>query len=223
MDFIYRIKDAVFKKKVYAKSGFDFLKYVNYVPLGAPLSKKEVEDFETLNNISLPDDYKFFLTHIGNGIRIFMNNRYSKIIRRIKSTDRIVLGIERPVNKQYNKMLQKDCIFDTAFDDQVTRRSTDLFEDCIDPVRVYNDIKCEKCHHFDICPFADGIELPKEQMPYYSGVYPICKAGCTYQYCLIVTGKHRGEVWMDNELSTFIPMKENFTQFLRWLVTADFY
>ena len=211
---INKIKNAILKRDVYAKHGLGFLKYIKYKPLDAPLSSKEIETFEKLNNVSLPEDYKYFLMNIGNGVRLFVGTNPFQ-------NGRVVFGIERPVCKRYNKMLQKDCIFDEPFDDRVTRKPTDLFDDCIDPVRIYNDIKCGKCPHFDLCPFAYGDS--DDDRPYYSGLYPLTHAGCTYVYYLIVKGKHRGEVWMDNDGSAFVPMKSSFSEYLKWLAYTDCY
>lgn len=191
---------------------FNFLKKIKYEKIEDNLSQTEIETFEKTNNISLPEDYKYFLMHIGNGVRITMPN----------GKERIVNGIKRPNLYNHNKLLSQPFIFDKAFLHTENQDPVEWFKDCINPELDDEEI-CSKCRHFDKCPFAYADSLDIDSMPYYSGVISICHAGCTYQYCLVLTGNHFGEIWMDNELRDFIPSKRTFAEFIKWVATSKFY
>ena len=48
--------DKIFKEK------FRFLEYLKYKSMGRALTDREIKKFESINKVSLPDDYKYFLT-----------------------------------------------------------------------------------------------------------------------------------------------------------------
>ena len=191
---------------------FKFLNGVKYEPIEKPISETDLENYEQLNNISLPEDYKHFLTHIGNGIRIFMPDGY----------ERVVVGIKKSKRNKCNPLLSQQFIFEKPFYHEENPEPVLWFNDCINP-EVEDEEICAQCEHFKQCPFAYVDSMYIDELPYYSGVLPICYAGCTYSYCLILTGSHRGEIWFDNEFHDFIPSKKNFTEFLEWVVRSEFY
>ena len=203
------------------KEKFDFLKNVKYKPLEKALTDKEVEEFEKLNNVTLPEDYKYFLTHIGNGICI-INDNYPYKSWNPRGANRQIWGIERKKLFEKNDSLAKNFLFDKPFLRRDGAKPLDWFVDCINPL-LDNDANCEKCGHFKVCPFVCVEALDTYQLPYYNGALPICYAGCTYRYCLVLTGGHRGEVWMDNELDDFVPSKPSFCEFLAWVSTSPAY
>lgn len=149
---------------------------------------------------------------IGNGIKISVNG----------DEERYVRGIRRPVSKRYNRRLKMDFLFNNAYHQRENPNPLPEFKDCLDPEGKTDDA-CDKCKHLDTCFYAFSDTFDDSNYPYYNGAYPICYAGCTYTYFLIITGEKRGEVWIDNELTDFVPVKQDFVSFLKWVSTADSY
>ena len=195
------------------EKSFAFLKDIEYQTIEPALKESEISVFEDINNICLPDDYRYFLTHIGNGISFVTNG---------DNCERVIYGIKRSKLNKENKLLQKEFLFTKPFLHKDNLEPTDWFQDCINPEHEDEEI-CEQCKHFEKCPFAFVDSYFVDEYPYYSGVLPICYAGCTYTYFLILTGKHRGEIWFDNEWRDFIPSKQSFAEFLEWIVFSDAY
>lgn len=216
-----KIKKAILTKRNAYEEGFEFLKNVNYVPLSRPLTQKEIRDFEQMNNIFLPDDYKHFLTHIGNGIKIKVSlNKYSWFHY---GKQRIVKGINLKTINKIHKLLSEEFLFDNPFSSLDGEKPTDWFVDCENPL-LRNDELCNKCNNKYECPFACTDKICNDYgYPYYRGVFPICYAGCTYEYYLVLTGKHCGEVWLDNDGQTFDPIEQTFTDFLKWVISSKHY
>ena len=105
---------------------------------------------------------------------------------------------------------------------QANTHDFQLPSDCIDPESEDED-SCLRCHHLDDCFYAYSEELGEFDHMIYNGAYPICYAGCTYMYFLIINGAHKGEVWINNETSDFAPSKKSFGEFLQWVATAEVY
>ena len=191
---------------------FSFLRQTSYEPLDDPLTQEEISIFEQLNNIVIPDEYKQFLTTIGNGIKIDVG----------KKDTRYVYGVKRPVSKRLNRRLKMKFTFDEPFHERLNTHDFQLPSDCIDP-ESENEGSCLRCHHLDDCFYAYSEELDEFDHMIYNGAYPICYAGCTYMYFLIMNGTHEGEVWINNETSDFAPSKKSFGEFLQWVTTTEVY
>jgi hypothetical protein len=56
---------------------------------------------------------------------------------------------------------------------------------------------------------------------FFDGTYFLVSAGCTYSYHLIMNGPHRGEVWMADNGYYFVPISKSFSEFLKYLLTAE--
>ncbi|MBR2895911.1 MAG: SMI1/KNR4 family protein [Oscillospiraceae bacterium] len=190
---------------------FSFLHHTIYEVLDAPLTSEEVSKFERLNNISLPEEYKYFLTTIGNGIRLHLHSFLDEV------EERTIYGIPRPVSAQYNRRLALEFPFDEPYHEHLDTHDFDYPEDCIDP----DGDSCEGCHHFDHCFHVYPETLDTFDHMIYNGTTPILYAGCAYTYFLILSGKHRGEIWINNELEDFAPAKPSFSAFLHWVVTEQ--
>ena len=191
---------------------FSFLHQTSYEPLDVPLTQEEITLFEERNDIIIPSDYKLFLTTIGNGIKIDVG----------KKDARYIYGIKRPVSKRLNRRLKMAFIFDEPYHERLNTHDFQLPLDCIDP-ESEEDGSCLRCKHLDDCFYAYADELDEYDHMIYNGAYPICYAGCTYMYFLIVSGAHKGEVWINNETSDFAPSKKTFSEFLQWVSTAEVY
>lgn len=191
---------------------FSFLQHVSYEPLDAPLTQDEIAAFEQLNGIVVPDEYKQFLLTVGNGIRIHVGEKGA----------RYIYGISRPINKQFNRRLKMGFIFEEPYHDRLDTHDFEWPSDCVDPDKELED-SCRKCPHLDDCFYVNSDDLDEFDHMIYNGAYPICYAGCTYMYFLIVTGSRCGEVWINNEIYDFSPVKKSFGEFLRWVATTDMY
>lgn len=191
---------------------FSFLQEIAFEPLDAPLTQEEIILFEQLNGIVIPAEYKQFLVTVGNGIKIDVG----------KKDCRYVYGIKRPISKRLNRRLKMDFSFEEPYHERLNTHEFQLPSDCIDPEGDLED-SCVKCQHLDNCFYAYAEELDDYDHMIYNGAYPICYAGCTYMYFLIVNGTHRGEVWINNETSDFAPSKKIFGEFLHWVATAEAY
>ena len=189
---------------------FSFLQEIEYQVCDKTLSCQEIIEYEELNNIVLPNDYKYFLMNIGNGIKI----HFAK-------TDHYIKGIKRPISKRYNKRLARTFIFNEAYHKRLQTHNFEIPSDCPDP-QLESDDYCNDCLHFYDCfwAFPENAFDDYNHM-IYNGTYPICYAGCTYTYFLIITGQHRGEVWINNETSDFAPAKNSFISFLQWIIESN--
>jgi len=188
------------------------------------LSEEEILNFERNNEITLPDDYRYFLMNIGNGI----------IIKNVPS-ELYLGGIKRPIEKQINKRLKLDFPF------KETYKSSDEYPDyyhqgknfkgdtCITAKQKlkYNDTEalnmCRNCKHLDECNDADwkvfhGEDfdgyLDEDSIPYYNGSLCILDMGFEDQYRIILNGPHRGEVWINYWELEFSPVTKTFYDFL---------
>ena len=189
---------------------YSFLDNVIFDVIDSPLSINELLEFEQINNITLPDDYRAFLINVGNGVKIKTSSR----------NDRYIYGIKRPVTKRKNRRLQLSFIFEEPYHDRLNTHNFELPADCIDPDSETED-SCEHCSRLDDCFYAYSDNLSEYDHVIFNGAYPICYAGCTYTYFLIVTGPHCGEVWINNETSDFAPSKASFYDFIKWAATAE--
>jgi len=206
--------DKIFKEK------FRFLNNVKYKPLGRVLTDREIKKFESINNITLPDDYKYFLTHIGNGIKT--PKIYNLFPKNPRFAYRFFKGIDRKALNKPNKMLSQEFLFDEPFSTGEGLKPTDWFSDCSNPNLTHDEL-CDNCKNIYNCPFTYSNVFEKsDEYPYYRGVLPICNAGCTYQYFLVLTGRHSGEVWIDNDRVDFSPAKSDFVEFLNWATKSSF-
>ena len=193
-------------------SDFSILNKVSFEPLDKPLTPEEISTFERLNSIVLPEEYKYFLTTIGNGIKINVD----------KKEARYIYGIKRPVSKRSNRRLKIAFSFDEPYHERLNTHNFQLPSDCIDP-ESEEEGSCLRCKHIDDCFYAYAEDLDEFDHMIYNGAYPICYAGCTYMYFLIINGAHKGEVWINNETSDFAPSKKTFGEFLQWVASAEVY
>jgi hypothetical protein len=191
---------------------FFFLEQIPFESLDAPLTQEEITLFEKLNDIVIPDDYKQFLLTIGNGIKINVGQK--DVI--------YIYGIKRPIEKRVNHRLKLKFIFEEPYHERLNTHNFDLPADCIDTDGEF-DGSCAKCHHVYDCFYSCPNEFDDYDRTIYNGAYPICYAGCTYTYFLIISGTHKGEVWINNETSDFAPSKKTFYDFLNWVGTNQVY
>ena len=135
------------------------------------LDQDEINRFEHVYQVSLPEDYKNYLMTIGNGGYGF--NSFG------------IYGLSLlKYNPEY-ELLKNEFTFMKDFD-----------LDKIDVECEWDD--CYNCPKNNIClssSFIDGIEY--ETMRYQQGTLEIAYEGCDYHHRLIVSGPKKGSVWLD--------------------------
>lgn len=189
------------------------------------LTEEEISTFENNNGITLPEDYRYFLKHVGNGI-IIKNGASFKM----------ELGyLERPIELNINNRLKLEFPFNKPyklsyeFEEYYNQGKNFKEQDCSVAVQKlkYDDIEaqniCKTCKHLNECndaswhvfckPDFDGY-LEEGSVPYHNGSMKILDMGFEDTYRLILTGEHQGEVWLNNWETEFIPVTKNFYDFL---------
>ncbi|WP_428228950.1 SMI1/KNR4 family protein [Flavobacterium sp.] len=137
--------------------------------LGKTVSNDDVLSFEKEYNLELPEDYKAFLLHIGNGGISYANSAAGPgygIFPLGKNVDEFI-----PENT--NQFLKEDCIL-------YPKMSDDFWSDLNKNIEEKEDISTED---FDL-------ELGR----IFSGLLPIGTQGCTYYYALVLNGRFKGKV-----------------------------
>ena len=163
---IQRIKDKLIKAKytdVKLKVfGAESHKYI----LGKPLYDEDILKFEKEYDLELPESYKAFLLHIGNGGISYSDSGsgpFYGIYPLGKNVDELV---------ENTKYLKRDCV---------------LYPDMTD--EYWKDLT-KKVDEKDISDEDYENELGK----IYSGILPLGSQGCTYIHALVLNGEHKGRV-----------------------------
>lgn len=152
--------------------------------LNPPLKENAVSAFESRHRIRLPEDYRGFLLHVGNGgagpaYGLFRLGEMddSNAFARWKENNGFVgtLSLPFPHTGPWNDLSGKP-----AFDE--SREMDQEYE------YAYNELltKWEEEHYWNTC--------------YIHGAIPICHIGCAYREWLIITGPERGNVWNDSRV-----------------------
>lgn len=194
-DQIERIK----KKLVIAKNtdkdlkvfGADSHEYV----VGKTTDIDDILQFESDYDVSLPDCYKTFLLHIGNGGISYQDSAAGP------GYGIFPLGknVEEFISANPEKYLKEDCKFNPKMSDEFWK---DLTKN-IDENENLSD------EDFD----AESGKL-------YAGILPIGTQGCTYYYGLVLNGEFKGRIVnIDLDLQKpFFVFESNFLDWYeRWL------
>ncbi|MCO7223292.1 SMI1/KNR4 family protein [Pleionea sp. CnH1-48] len=161
--------------------------------LGPVLSIEDIEVFEKKYQLTLPECYRAFLTHVGNG-----GDSYDS------SAAGPFYGIY-PLGAGVGDILDEP-------EPHLSKQAI-LFPDMLD----------EEWKHFTNMINDDDIsddEYERELERLYAGVMPIGSQGCTYLHALIVTGKYRGRVVnidMDQQKPVFAYEATFLDWYERWL------
>ena len=139
-----------------------------------PYPEAELAAFERAHGFTLPDDYRAFITRIGNG---GAGPSYGVIPFRGKDsedyTDYDALGTPFPYATAYNPL---DILADDADEDDEADEDDDAASD------RFSDY----CHAFDS-----------------RGAFYLCHHGCASRSLLIVSGPCRGQVWSDEVANNY--------------------
>lgn len=202
----------------------NLLNGLEYKVKGSVLTQEEIRTFEKNNEIVLPEDYRYFLMNVGNGI-VIKNGIY----------DLVVGYLERPIEKNINKRLKLEFPFQEQYklsddypeyyykgrnfkDEKCLVAETKL--DYKDDVAIE---KCRECPYVNECNDADWQVFYDEKfdgylkegsVPYHNGSLVICDMGFEDIYRLILTGEHKGEIWLNVWGTEFIPITKSFYDFL---------
>ncbi len=142
------------------------------------LFEHEVVAFEQLHRVSLPFDYRHFLTHIGNGgvgpfYGVFplgqMDGTGPKPLKPWHEGDDLVgiLSEPFPLRKSWNDLSGKPANELLDSNEQEYERQLDLFEK----------------------GYWDSSRM--------NGAIPICHMGCALRIWLVITGDEAGHLWRD--------------------------
>lgn len=187
----------------------DLLDGMEYKIILKPLNEEEVLLFEKNNEISLPEDYRYFVTNVANEITI-----------KCGVFEFIIKGIECPIEKNINKRLKLEFPFDKHYFlyEKKLNSESDLAKDI-----------CKKCNKLDECNDAspslfekdNTTNMANEDIPYYNGSLLILDMGFEDQYRLVLNGPHKGEIWLNYWETEFEPVTKTFYDFLLAYKTKD--
>lgn len=188
------------------------------------LTEEEVVIFEENNGITLPEDYRYFLMNVGNGI-IIKNGKFEMVLGRL----------ERPIETNINKRLKLEFPFSEPY--KLSYENPSYYyegknfkdKECLVAKKKLKYMNsealeiCKNCSYLDECNDAewkvfyerdfDGY-LDEGTVPYHNGSMPILDMGFEDVYRLILNGEHKGEVWLNNWETEFVPVTKTFYDFL---------
>lgn len=191
---------------------FDFLRDYDVVP-EQKCSEDRLIAFEKVNDTRFPIEYRRFLLEIGNGIQIpeppsrtYDSNGY-----------RYVVGLPKKLKKEPE--LSKSFLITDKYDETTKELyiSSDCYQENPDTNCIDNICMC--CSYRDICPLY--MDEYSYEDAFFDGTCFLVSAGCTYSYHLIMNGPHRGEVWLADNGNYFVPISKSFSEFLKYLLTAE--
>jgi hypothetical protein len=144
--------------------------------LNDPILEPDVADFEQKHGISLPPDYREFITRVGNGGTGpfygvfplgFMDNNFD--VRQWYENDGFVGTLSKPF------------AFQDEWNDVSAMPKDDLLDQDED---AYN----KQMNAFETTYWSSNL---------VHGAIPICHEGCALRIWLIVSGEQAGELWED--------------------------
>lgn len=184
---IQRIKDKLIKAKytdVKLKVfGAERHKYI----LGKPLYDEDILKFEKEYDLKLPESYKAFLLHIGNGGISYSDSGSGPFYGIYPLGNNVSELIEN------TKYLKRNCVLYPDMTDAYWKDLTKKVDE--------NDISDEDYEN----------ELGK----IYSGILPLGSQGCTYIHALVLNGEHKGRV-VNIDLDQQKPRFTFESNFLDW-------
>ncbi len=162
--------------------------------LSEPAVKSEIAEFENRYNITLPDCYKSFVLHIGNGAKNSQNSGAGPFYGIYPVGKSIHDLCDQPENSLQNPVILHP---------EMTNKD---WEEIIRKIEDDDDISDED---YDL-------ELEK----IFGGILPIGSQGCTYLHGILLNGPHKGKI-VNLDLDLQRPIfcyEENFLDWYeRWL------
>lgn len=181
-------KDADKDLKVFGASSHQYT-------LGKTVSKDDIVSFEKEYDLELPNDYKAFLLHIGNGGISYANSAAGP------GYGIYPLGenIDEFISENTNQYLKEDCKLYPEMADE-------FWADLNKNIEDDDDISTEDFE----------VELGK----IFSGLLPVGTQGCTYYYALVLNGECKGRIVnVDSDRQKpYFAFESNFLDWYeRWL------
>jgi hypothetical protein len=180
-------------REIFGANGHGFV-------LNPTLSEDQVSAFEIRHRVRLPDDYRKFLLHVGNGgagpyYGIFPLGQMDGIREHLKpwhESDGFIGVLSEPFT------LTND------WNDLSGMPSDDLRDDDVEYEKQFDEF--EKRYW--------GASL-------MNGVVPICHEGCALRIWIVVTGEHAGRLWRDRRaeymgVEPMLTAEGSPTTFSRW-------
>lgn len=166
------------KRKVF---GSDFHRY----RLNPPLRPKAVETFEKKHRITLPEDYRYFVTAVGNGgagpyYGLFRFGEHDDLDDFCKWKDGGLVG---DVGKKFRHSKAWNLPRSFFARAQEFEPGPDATEE--EEERLHEEWNKLLEDHYWNPSIMDG-------------AIPICHRGCAYRHWLVVNGKEKGYVWADD-------------------------
>lgn len=163
--------------------------------LGKTISNDVILKFENDFNVSLPESYKAFLMHIGNGGISYENSAAGPCYGIFPFGE----NVDEFVYSNPEKYLKEGCILYPGLSDEFWKELTKKIEED-------DDISNE--------------DFETELGKIYSGILPISSQGCTYYYGLVLSGEYKGRIVnvdLDRQ-KPFFAFESNFLDWYeRWL------
>jgi hypothetical protein len=163
--------------------------------LGETVNKDQILKFEKDYNLELPEDYKAFLLHIGNGGISYADSAAGS-----------GYGIY-PLGKNTNELIYESPELFLKEDCKIYPNMTDEF---------WSDLNKNIEEDDDISTEAFEVELGK----IFSGLLPVGTQGCTYYHALVLNGEFKGRIVnVDSDRQKpYFAFESNFLDWYeRWL------
>lgn len=163
--------------------------------LGETVSIDEILSFENDYNVVLPESYKAFLLHIGNGGISYANSAAGP-----------GYGIY-PFGKNINELIYEN-------EKQYLKEDCKLYPEMTD--EFWTDLNKNIEEDDDISTEDFEVELGK----IFSGLLPVGTQGCTYYYALVLNGEFKGRIVnVDSDRQKpYFAFESNFLDWYeRWL------
>lgn len=200
----------------------DFL----FKSLNPPIDSKIIDEFEKSNNIQFPIEYKLFLTEIGNGtgntwesagmgpdmgiLKVLFKNNECFIFNDTE------IDLKNPFQftEEYNLENCEDLAekFTNWLDNYTKEFRNEVFQ-----------LREPTLEEFEGFITKNGENPRKEYYEKFelNGVLPICGIGCGEYYFIVITGKSKGEIWIDYRdnwggISPVLDKKGNRQRFDSW-------
>jgi hypothetical protein len=146
--------------------------------LTEPLPEQLVRTFEQRHRVRLPEDYRHFITHIGNGGAGPDYGLFPLGYRDGNSGSRLQAWSE---GDGFVGVLSQPFQLDEPWND--TSRMPDL-----NPTKGQQE-ECDRQ--------MDAFEARYWSASLMNGAFPICHRGCAIRLWLVVTGNEAGHIWRD--------------------------
>ena len=172
-----------------------------------PANEAEVLELEQVSNVSLPDDYRHFITQIGNGgagpaYGLFRVGEHDDNLGFISFKKGCLLGD-----------------LSTPFKHSREWNHTKEFWDRAPDVDSMNEQEFEEaCDHW-----RERLNKEYYDTSIMDGAIPICHLGCAIRDWLVVTGLERGNIWRDERAhnSGIYPLENDDGERLTFSVWYD--